>query len=109
MSLGRSLACGGVLDSARSGRYVPRPSRSERRMRLGVTLYIQDYPDWERFGALERGEEVPALDPNADAAIWDEEMEAALQAEEQGFDSLWVVEHHVSPYTMITDPIQALS
>jgi alkanesulfonate monooxygenase SsuD/methylene tetrahydromethanopterin reductase-like flavin-dependent oxidoreductase (luciferase family) len=78
-------------------------------MRIGVTAYFQNYPDWDRFNALEHGERVPALDPNTDASIWNEELESALQIEELGFDSIWTVEHHASPYTMITDPLQALS
>jgi alkanesulfonate monooxygenase SsuD/methylene tetrahydromethanopterin reductase-like flavin-dependent oxidoreductase (luciferase family) len=78
-------------------------------MRVGLTLYIQNYLDWDRFNALERGEDVPPLEPNTDASIWAEQIESALKVEDQGFDSIWVVEHHVSPYTMITNPIQALS
>jgi alkanesulfonate monooxygenase SsuD/methylene tetrahydromethanopterin reductase-like flavin-dependent oxidoreductase (luciferase family) len=72
-------------------------------------MYIQNYLDWDRFNALERGEEVPPLEPNTDASIWAEEIETAFKVEDQGFDSIWTVEHHVSPYTMITNPIQALS
>jgi len=26
-----------------------------------------------------------------------------------GFDSLWTVEHHFTPYTMVTNPTQFLS
>lgn len=78
-------------------------------MRLGLTMYIQNYPDWDRFNALERGEQVAPLEPNTDASIWAEEIETAFKVEDQGFDSIWVVEHHVSPYTMISDPIQALA
>ena len=36
------------------------------------------------------------------------EIETALAAEDLGFDSLWTVEHHVSPYTMIPNPIGIL-
>jgi alkanesulfonate monooxygenase SsuD/methylene tetrahydromethanopterin reductase-like flavin-dependent oxidoreductase (luciferase family) len=78
-------------------------------MRVGLTLYIQNYLDWDRFNALERGEDVPLLEPNTDASMWAQEIETALKVEDHGFDSIWVVEHHVSPYTMITNPIQALS
>lgn len=76
-------------------------------MRVGMTMYMQNYADWDRFGALERGENAPPLEPNTDASIWAEEIEAAVLAEEQGFDSIWTVEHHVSPYTMITNALQA--
>ncbi|MDO8212021.1 LLM class flavin-dependent oxidoreductase [Conexibacter sp. CPCC 206217] len=78
-------------------------------MKVGLSLYIQNYPDWDRFNALERGEDVPPLEPNTDAQVWAEELETVLMIEELGFDSLWTVEHHVSPYTMVTNPIQALT
>lgn len=78
-------------------------------MRIGVTAYFQNYLDWDRFNALENGEDVPALSPNTDASIWSEELECALMVEDLGFDSIWTVEHHVSPYTMTTDPLQSLS
>lgn len=78
-------------------------------MRVGMTMYVQNYPDWDRHLALERGENPGPLVPNTDASIWAEELETALKIEDQGFDSLWVVEHHVSPYTMITNPALALA
>jgi alkanesulfonate monooxygenase SsuD/methylene tetrahydromethanopterin reductase-like flavin-dependent oxidoreductase (luciferase family) len=78
-------------------------------MRVGITMYIQNYPDWGRFGQLENGEEVPVLEPNTDAKVWAEEIETALKLEDWGFDSIWTVEHHVSPYTMITNAMQALT
>src|SRR6202000_2652951 len=55
------------------------------------------------------GESVPALDPAIDAKRFSEELESALKFEGLGFDSIWTVEHHVSPYTMITNPIQLLT
>lgn len=78
-------------------------------MRCGTTLFIQGYQDWDRFEAAERGEPVPPLDPQEDAKRYDEEIDSALKLEALGFDSLWTVEHHVSPYTMVTNPIQLLS
>jgi alkanesulfonate monooxygenase SsuD/methylene tetrahydromethanopterin reductase-like flavin-dependent oxidoreductase (luciferase family) len=78
-------------------------------MKLGVTMYIQNYQDWGRFGQLENGESPPALEPNTDAQIWAEELDTAQEIEELGFDSIWTVEHHVSPYTMITNAVQALT
>lgn len=78
-------------------------------MRCGMTLFIQGYQDWDRYLARERGEQVLPLDPNLDRTRLSEEIETALAAEDQGFDSLWTVEHHVSPYTMITNPIQLLT
>jgi alkanesulfonate monooxygenase SsuD/methylene tetrahydromethanopterin reductase-like flavin-dependent oxidoreductase (luciferase family) len=78
-------------------------------MKIGVTMYIQNYPDWGRFGELEQGQNPPALSPNTDAEIWAQEIDSALNIEGWGYDSIWTVEHHVSPYTMITNAVQALS
>lgn len=78
-------------------------------MRCGMTLFIQGYQDWDRYLARERGEQVPPLDPELDRKRLTEEIETALMAEDQGFDSLWTVEHHISPYTMITNPVQLLT
>lgn len=78
-------------------------------MRAGVTLFIQGYQDWDRYEAAERGEKVPGVDGEADTQRWREEIDTALKLEEWGFDSIWTVEHHVSPYTMITNPIQLLT
>ena len=75
-----------------------------------MTLYIQRYNDWERYNAAE---DDPAhaqpIDPDADARRYREELDQALKAEDQGFDSIWTVEHHVSPYTMIPNPLQLLT
>ena len=78
-------------------------------MRCGVSVYAQAYQDWERFMAKERGEQVPALDPDFDRRLITDELEMALEAEELGFDSLWTLEHHVTPYAMVTNPLQLLT
>ena len=78
-------------------------------MRCGMTLFIQGYEDWDRYLARERGETVPDLDPELDRQRLSGEIETALMAEDLGFDSLWTVEHHVSPYTMIPNPVQLLT
>ncbi|WP_020495777.1 LLM class flavin-dependent oxidoreductase [Sciscionella marina] len=78
-------------------------------MRIGLTMYLQNYDDWGRHLALEAGEDAPAFEPNTDASIWAEEIDAIQLVEEQGFDSIWTVEHHVSPYTMVPNPLQLLS
>lgn len=72
-------------------------------------MYVQNYADWDRYEAKERGQDAPALDPAADARIWQEEIEFCLQVEELGFDSLWTIEHHVTPYTMVTNALQLLT
>lgn len=78
-------------------------------MRCGMTLFIQGFEDWDRYHAVEAGRDAPPLDPEVDRRRFSEEIETALLAEELGFDSLWTVEHHVSPYTMITNPVQLLT
>lgn len=78
-------------------------------MRVGISWLVQNYADWDRFLAFEQGEAVPSVDHVNDSRIWAEEVEAVLKLEDQGFDSIWAVEHHVTPYTMIPNPIQALS
>jgi alkanesulfonate monooxygenase SsuD/methylene tetrahydromethanopterin reductase-like flavin-dependent oxidoreductase (luciferase family) len=78
-------------------------------MRCGITVYIQGYQDWDRFEAAERGEKVVPLADEFDSRRYAEEIDSALELEELGFDSLWTIEHHVSPYTMVTNPLQLLS
>ena len=58
--------------------------RTESSMKIGVTMYIQNYPDWGRFGQQENGEEVPPLVPNTDAEIWAQEIDTALMVEGLG-------------------------
>lgn len=78
-------------------------------MRVGISWLVQNFPDWGRYLQMERGETAPPLDPADDARIWAEEIDIVLKLEDQGFDSIWAVEHHVTPYTMIPNPLQALS
>jgi alkanesulfonate monooxygenase SsuD/methylene tetrahydromethanopterin reductase-like flavin-dependent oxidoreductase (luciferase family) len=76
-------------------------------MRFGVTFSFANYWDWERFEALERGQEVgPPEVP--DSQIWAEQLALADLAEPLGFDTLWTVEQHGAPYLMIPDPTQFL-
>jgi alkanesulfonate monooxygenase SsuD/methylene tetrahydromethanopterin reductase-like flavin-dependent oxidoreductase (luciferase family) len=77
-------------------------------IKVGVSLYIQNAADWDRYLAAEQGEGRP-LDPQIDVTRWTEELESALEIEELGFDSIWDVEHHVAPYTMIPNPVQLLT
>ncbi len=78
-------------------------------MRVGMAMYIQNYQDWDRYERSESGDGAAPLDPQTDSRRFSEELETALHAEEMGFDSLWTVEHHISPYTMIPNPVQFLS
>jgi len=78
-------------------------------MRAGVTVICQNYGDWDRYEAAERGEAVPAEAALADRQIFGEEVKHALLADELGFDSVWTIEHHFTPYTMVTNPLQFLT
>lgn len=78
-------------------------------MRVGATIFCQNYEDWDRYEAEERGESVPDRPAKADRAIFHEELEIARLADRLGFNSLWTIEHHFTPYTMVTNPLQLLS
>lgn len=74
-------------------------------MKVGVTLFFQNHFDWERYdaGRFDRPSDT------ADSSIYDEELRLGDLIEPLGFDSIWTVEHHHTPYTMIPDPTQLLS
>lgn len=78
-------------------------------MRVGATIFNQNYGDWDRYEAEERGEKVAAQPAKSDREVFYEELNIARIAEETGFDSVWTIEHHFTPYTMVTNPLQYLS
>jgi len=78
-------------------------------MRVGATIFVQNYKDWDRYEAEERGEKVPARPDTSDRSIFLAEIDLARLADETGFDSVWTVEHHFTPYTMVTNPLQFLT
>lgn len=78
-------------------------------MRVGATLFNQNYTDWDRYEAEERGEAVPPRPQKSDREVFLEEINIARIADETGFDTLWTIEHHFTPYTMVTNPLQYLS
>ncbi len=78
-------------------------------MRVGVTIFNQNYVDWDRYEAEERGESVPARPTKSDREVFNEELRIARAADELGFDSVWTIEHHFTPYTMVTNPLQYLT
>lgn len=45
----------------------------------------------------------------SDADFIREEVENLVMAEELGFDSVWITEHHFSDYSMSNDPLQLLT
>jgi alkanesulfonate monooxygenase SsuD/methylene tetrahydromethanopterin reductase-like flavin-dependent oxidoreductase (luciferase family) len=77
-------------------------------MKVGVSLFAQNYVDWNRFEAEEAGaDRKPQLVP--DAQIYREQFHLGKLTEPLGFDSLWTVEHHFTPYTMVNNPTQFLA
>jgi alkanesulfonate monooxygenase SsuD/methylene tetrahydromethanopterin reductase-like flavin-dependent oxidoreductase (luciferase family) len=73
-------------------------------MRVGATIFNQNYTDWDRYEAEERGEPVAARPQRSDRAVFNEELDIARIADETGFDAVWTIEHHFTPYTMVTNP-----
>ena len=53
--------------------------------------------------AHQRGRDYP------DAQFIREEVENCVLAEELGYDSVWITEHHFTNYSMSNDPLQLLS
>jgi alkanesulfonate monooxygenase SsuD/methylene tetrahydromethanopterin reductase-like flavin-dependent oxidoreductase (luciferase family) len=78
-------------------------------MRVGATIFNQNYTDWDRYEAEERGESVSPRPARSDRDIFNEEIDIARIADETGFDSVWTIEHHFTPYTMVTNPLQYLT
>lgn len=78
-------------------------------MRVGATVFNQNYTDWDRYEAEERGEAVARRPAKSDREVFNEEVGIARLADELGFDSLWTIEHHFTPYTMVTNPLQYLT
>jgi alkanesulfonate monooxygenase SsuD/methylene tetrahydromethanopterin reductase-like flavin-dependent oxidoreductase (luciferase family) len=79
-------------------------------MKVGVSLFAQNYVDWDRYEAAEAGlpeGQKPQL--VTDAQIYREQFQLGRLVEPLGFDSLWTVEHHFTPYTMINNPVQFLA
>ncbi|MGH9026041.1 MAG: LLM class flavin-dependent oxidoreductase [Acidimicrobiia bacterium] len=73
-------------------------------MKVGVSLLVQNFPDLDRFEARERSQPAPA-----DSEVYAQELYLGSLVEPLGFDSLWTVEHHFTPYAMIPDPLQLLA
>ena len=78
-------------------------------MRIGATIFNQNYRDWDRYEAEEKGKAVPKRAVRSDREIFNEELNIARIADETGFDSVWTIEHHFTPYTMVTNPLQYLT
>jgi alkanesulfonate monooxygenase SsuD/methylene tetrahydromethanopterin reductase-like flavin-dependent oxidoreductase (luciferase family) len=80
-----------------------------RAMRVGLSLLAQNFWDWDRFEARERDEDIATAPCVPDSCVFAEEIAFGMDAEPLGFDSLWTIEHHFTPYTMVTHPLQFLT
>jgi len=78
-------------------------------MRIGATIFNQNYRDWDRYEAEEQGKAVQKHAVRSDREIFNEEINIARIADDTGFDSVWTIEHHFTPYTMVTNPLQYLT
>lgn len=74
-------------------------------MRVGVTLFMENTGDWERFEEADTSRP-PTL---PDAQVYEDELRLADLIEPLGFDAIWTVEHHFSPYLMVPNPFQLLT
>jgi alkanesulfonate monooxygenase SsuD/methylene tetrahydromethanopterin reductase-like flavin-dependent oxidoreductase (luciferase family) len=78
-------------------------------MRIGACIFNQNYADWDRYEAEEKGQPVAARPALSDREIFNQELNLARIADETGFDAVWTIEHHFTPYTMVTNPLQYLT
>jgi alkanesulfonate monooxygenase SsuD/methylene tetrahydromethanopterin reductase-like flavin-dependent oxidoreductase (luciferase family) len=78
-------------------------------MKVGVSLFAQNYVDWDRFEAAEATGEAQPAPRVTDGQIYREQFHLGRLVEPLGFDSLWTVEHHFTPYTMVNNPTQFLA
>ena len=78
-------------------------------MRVAATIFNQNYTDWDRYEAEEKGQSVAARPSLSDREIFNQELNLARIADETGFDAVWTIEHHFTPYTMVTNPLQYLT
>ena len=74
-------------------------------MKVGVHLNFQNYTDWDRFERKASDEPQPV----SDAQIYEEDLHIGSLVEPLGFDSLWAIDHHFSPYIMTAGAIQNLT
>ena len=74
-------------------------------MKVGVSLFIANYTDWERYEA--KATDTPPAKP--DSEVYAEALRLGDLIEPLGYDSIWSVEHRTTPYLMIPNPVQLLT
>ena len=75
-------------------------------MKVGVTFWLQNCTDY-RTRVLTGDYSKPS--PLRDVQRYRDEKRLMALVEPLGFDSLWTIEHHFSPYGMTCDPLQILT
>jgi alkanesulfonate monooxygenase SsuD/methylene tetrahydromethanopterin reductase-like flavin-dependent oxidoreductase (luciferase family) len=79
-------------------------------MKAGAFMYTQNSWDNQRFTAYEADPTNAAnAKRDADNTLWQEDLRFAEMVEDLGFDDLWTVEHHFSPYAQTTNTLQYLA
>lgn len=74
-------------------------------MKIGVSLVCQNTSDWDRYlaGEMDAPPKVP------DSRVYDEQLHLGGLVEPLGFDSMWTIEHHFTPYGLVPNPLQFLA
>jgi len=78
-------------------------------VRVGVCIFNANYSDWDRFEAEEADQGVPGSPSVPDHQVFREDLGFAIEAERLGYDTIWTIEHHFTPYGMETNPLQYLT
>ncbi|WP_417522427.1 LLM class flavin-dependent oxidoreductase [Marinovum sp.] len=75
-------------------------------MKVGVTVWFQNMPDMLERG-MKNDYSKPIVRPDVD--VMRDEFGLCDLIEPLGFDRMWTIEHHVSPYGMTVTPTQIFS
>jgi len=79
---------------------------STTNLKVGVTLWFQNMPDMLARG-MKGDYERPIVQP--DFEVYQRELALADLIEPLGYDRMWTIEHHFSPYGMTVTPTQVFS
>jgi alkanesulfonate monooxygenase SsuD/methylene tetrahydromethanopterin reductase-like flavin-dependent oxidoreductase (luciferase family) len=77
-------------------------------MRCGISLTAMNYSAWPAFDRWEATGEWTDP-PVPDHEVVREDVELGLLCDALGYDSLWTVEHHATPYNMVTNTVQLMT
>ena len=74
-------------------------------MKFGVSLFAQNFADWPRY--LAKDFDKPQEVPDHTAVL--DDLELGDMVEDLGYDMLYSVEHHFTPYELIPDALKMLT